>query len=247
MAPKLSKKEALALVARLKETIPASASSLKQEHVQVASQIFAQVLDSLDDSLNVLWVSKIHVALSGWLDAAVERKLAKLDPNDNVLYDVSDILTCIVQDHPNDARKAISDVTLGPLATLALEQERHDGEAVEASMKLLAALFHGSDESRKLVRSDFFCKIQNPRCEDEAALERSDVCLELLKVICGVGWSGTRTRTCPAALPLLASCGLRAVRPAFCAGPARFSDVGQDVQDAALPHGHLRISRLSCV
>lgn len=131
----------------------------------------------------MLWVAKIHKALSGWLDAAVELKLVELDSSENLLFDITDTLSLIVDNHPNDPRKAISDVALGSLATLALEQERHDGEAVESAMKLLTALFHGSDESRKQVRSDFFCKIKNPNSEDAAALERSEICLELLKVM----------------------------------------------------------------
>ena len=87
----------------------------------------------------------------------------------------------LIEQHPTDVCATIADAVLAPLATLVLNQEARNGEAVEAAMKLFEALFHGSPQSQKYVTQAFFLKTAPTRpTEDERRLEASAQCLKML-------------------------------------------------------------------
>ena len=94
---------------------------------------------------------------------------------------MSDSFLTLIEQHPTDVCATIADAVLAPLATLALNQQARNGEAVEAAMKLFEALFHGSPQSQKYVTQAFFLKTAPTRpTEDEQRLEASAQCLKML-------------------------------------------------------------------
>lgn len=118
----------------------------------------------------------MHHALGKLLAKLVALKRIQNDPCESLLYSVCDSLKKLIHEHQGDARGAIGDICLGSLASLAIEQARHDAEAIEAALDLMVALFsNGTLDSSKHLRRRFFG-------QSEAGRDATcDSCLEMLR------------------------------------------------------------------
>lgn len=150
----LSKADATALVGKLDSSLLAHQISAAERDRTTA--VLTKLASALSSPLSVqrLMTSKVLDALGSCLGALVSKRQVS-DPSDDLLFHVCDALKRLIHNHKADPRIAVSDVALGSLATLALHQDQHDGEAIEVGLSLLAALF-SQPESAKQVRHRFF-------------------------------------------------------------------------------------------
>ena len=154
LSMRLTKQQCIELVDQLDKSIPTV--QLSTQKVKAAAAILAKVEAALHDvvTLQGLWTHKVLDPLGKWLEVLVAKRLVN-DPNEELLYGVCEAFKCLLHNHPNDPRHIVAQHTLGSLATLALNQGAHDGEAVEIGLAVLAALFSGPS-SVKQVRNRFF-------------------------------------------------------------------------------------------
>lgn len=199
-----------ALAKELSNSVP-TAKTFTSACVDTNTVLLERTVDAIGEHTQRAWVAKLHLPLAKHIAALVDlssdmpKQRRAIDPDESLLYAACNALIVFIESHASDTRSAIGSTMIPTLASMAVNQEAHDGEAVQVAMQLLAELFRGTYESRKANREFFFQPVFKPMGVTVAP--SSSPCLGMLKNFPGIVASAQTHVTQASLVDVLVSLG----------------------------------------